>query len=61
MVMLSDGLVAEGYNAAQLVRNAARHIQGGGGGQPHFATAGGKHIDGLSAATGDVMESLGLK
>ncbi|MDR1645147.1 MAG: alanine--tRNA ligase [Tannerellaceae bacterium] len=61
IVMLSDALVAEGYNAAQLVKNAARHIQGGGGGQPHFATAGGKHIDGLPAATEAVAESLGLK
>jgi alanyl-tRNA synthetase len=61
LVMLSDALVAEGYNAAQLVRNAARHIQGGGGGQPHFATAGGKHIDGLPTAVRAVAESLGLE
>ncbi|MDR1557591.1 MAG: alanine--tRNA ligase [Tannerellaceae bacterium] len=61
MVMLSEALVAEGYNAAQLVKDAARHIQGGGGGQPHFATAGGKYIAGLPAATGAVIESLGLE
>jgi alanyl-tRNA synthetase len=61
IVMLSDALVDEGYNAAQVVKNAARHIQGGGGGQPHFASAGGKHIDGLSAAIEAVTESLGLK
>jgi alanyl-tRNA synthetase len=61
MVMLSDGLVTEGYNASKLVKDAARHIQGGGGGQPHFATAGGKHTDGLSAAVEAVLESLGLK
>jgi alanyl-tRNA synthetase len=54
-------LVTEGYSAAQLVRDAARHIQGGGGGQPHFATAGGKLINGLSAAIETVVESLGLK
>jgi alanyl-tRNA synthetase len=61
MVMLSDVLVADGYNAAQLVKNAAHYIQGGGGGQPHFATAGGKYIDGLPSATEAVIESLGLK
>jgi alanyl-tRNA synthetase len=61
MLMLGDALVEEGHNAAQLVKSAARHIQGGGGGQPHFATAGGKHIDGLPAATEAVMDSLGLK
>jgi alanyl-tRNA synthetase len=61
MVMLSSALVAEGHNAAQLVKNAAHHIQGGGGGQPHFATAGGKYIDGLTLATEAVIESLGLK
>ncbi|MDR1259037.1 MAG: alanine--tRNA ligase [Tannerellaceae bacterium] len=60
MVMLSDGLVDEGYNASGLVKDAARHIQGGGGGQPHFATAGGKCIDGLPAAIEAVLESLGL-
>ena len=42
MVMLSDDLVADGLNAGKLVKDAARHIQGGGGGPPHFATAGGK-------------------
>ena len=61
VLMLSSALVAEGYNAAQLVKDAARHIQGGGGGQPHFATAGGKYIDGLPSAAEAVIESLGLK
>jgi alanyl-tRNA synthetase len=61
MVMLSDSLVSEGYNAARLVKDAARNIQGGGGGQPHFATAGGKYPDGLPAAVEAVLESLGLK
>ena len=46
-VTMSDDLVEEGRNAGQLVREAAKMIQGGGGGQPHFATAGGKDIDGL--------------
>ena len=50
VVMLSDSMVADGYNAATLIREGAKHIQGGGGGQPHFATAGGKNKDGLNAA-----------
>jgi alanyl-tRNA synthetase len=61
MVMLSDDLVAEGYNAAQLVKEAAKHIQGGGGGQPHFATAGGKNPDGLTIAVDQIIETVGLK
>ena len=43
MVMMSEPLVAEGLNAAKLVKDAAKLIQGGGGGQAHFATAGGKN------------------
>ena len=54
-VMLSDNLVANGLNAGQLVREAAKLIQGGGGGQAHFATAGGKHVDGLNAAIDQVI------
>lgn len=61
MVMLSDDLVAEGYNAGKLVKDAAKHIQGGGGGQPHFATAGGKNSDGLTIAADQIIEALGLK
>ena len=55
-VMLSDDMVSEQQlNAGQMVREAAKLIQGGGGGQPHFATAGGKNIDGLSAAVDKVI------
>ena len=43
-------------NAGQMVREAAKLIQGGGGGQPHFAQAGGKNVDGLSAAVDKVVE-----
>jgi alanyl-tRNA synthetase len=56
-VMLSDDMVSDHQlNAGQLVREAAKLIQGGGGGQPHFATAGGKNKDGLSAAVDKVVE-----
>lgn len=58
-VMLSDDLVKDhGLNASQLVRDAAKHIQGGGGGQPHFATAGGKNTEGLTKALNDIMEKI---
>ena len=56
-VMLSDDMVKDrGLNAGQLVREAAKLMQGGGGGQPHFASAGGKNVDGLSAAIDKVVE-----
>ncbi len=54
-VMLSEDLVTQGMNAGQIVREAARKIQGGGGGQPHFATAGGKDLDGLPAALDEML------
>ena len=61
MVMMSEPLVAEGLNAGTLVKDAAKLIQGGGGGQPHFATAGGKNPDGLSLAVNHILEVAGLK
>ena len=60
-VMMSEDLVKEhGLNAGQMVREAAKLIQGGGGGQPHYASAGGKNIDGLSAAVDKVVELANL-
>ena len=60
-VMLSEDMVKEyNLNAGQLVREAAKLIKGGGGGQPHFASAGGKDPDGLSSAVDKVVE-LALK
>ena len=59
-VMLSDNLVATGLKAGALVKEAAKLIQGGGGGQPHFATAGGKNPDGLNAAVDKIVELAGI-
>ena len=61
-IMMSDDMVCDhGLNAGQMVREAAKLIQGGGGGQPHFAQAGGKNVDGLSAAVDKVLELANLK
>ena len=60
-VMLSKDLVQEQQlNAGALVREAAKLIKGGGGGAPHFATAGGKDANGLEAAVHKVIELAGL-
>ncbi|SFK60018.1 alanine--tRNA ligase [Proteiniphilum acetatigenes] len=57
-VMLTDDLVAGGLHAGNMIREAAKHIQGGGGGQPHFATAGGRNADGLIAAVDSIVQKL---
>ena len=49
-VMLTDDVVKQGHNASTMVREAARFIKGGGGGQPGFAQAGGKDAAGLAEA-----------
>ncbi len=59
-VMLSKDLVESGMDAAKLVRNAAGLIQGGGGGQPHFATAGGKKSEGIHAAVEQILKEADL-
>ncbi|MCJ8163602.1 alanine--tRNA ligase [Pontibacter sp. E15-1] len=58
-VMLSDNVVADkNLNASQLVRELAKEIKGGGGGQPFYATAGGKDTAGLPAVTAKALELL---
>ena len=60
-VMFSDDMVKDhGLNAGQIIREAAKLIQGGGGGQPHYASAGGKNLDGLAAAVDKVVELANL-
>ncbi|MBQ9534113.1 MAG: alanine--tRNA ligase [Prevotella sp.] len=60
-VMLSDDMVKDhNLNAGQMVREAAKLIQGGGGGQPHFASAGGKNLEGIHAAVDKVVELANL-
>ena len=54
----SDSIVAQGVNIGKNIREAAKLIQGGGGGQPHFATAGGKNSEGLLAAVDKLVELL---
>ena len=57
-IALSDDLVKEGKNAGMIIREAAKLIQGGGGGQPGFAQAGGKNAGGLDAALKSIIELL---
>ncbi|MFA5655409.1 MAG: alanine--tRNA ligase [Dysgonamonadaceae bacterium] len=57
-VMIGEELVKKGLHAGNIIRQAAKQIQGGGGGQPHFATAGGKNADGLKLAVEEVLGNL---
>ena len=58
-VMIADNIVEEkGLNAGQIVREAGKEIQGGGGGQPFYATAGGKKLEGLDAAIEKALSFL---
>ena len=59
--MLSDDMVKEqGLNAGQIIREAAKLIQGGGGGQPHYAQAGGKNAEGIKSAVDKVIDLINL-
>ena len=60
-VSLSEELVAEGKHAGKMVKEAGRLIQGGGGGQAHFATAGGRLADGLTEAVAKVVSLAGFE
>ena len=57
-VVLSQALVDAGKNAGQIIKSAAKHIQGGGGGQAWMATAGGRNVDGLNAAMEEMLAAL---
>ena len=57
-LFLSQPLVDEGKNAGAMIKSAAKHIQGGGGGQPWMATAGGRDVNGLSAAMEELLAAL---
>ena len=58
-VFLSQPMVDEGKNAGAMIKAAAKHIQGGGGGQAWFATAGGRDVNGLKAAMEELINNLG--
>ena len=57
-VFLSQPLVDAGKNAGAMIKAAAKNIQGGGGGQPWMATAGGRDVNGLSAAMEELLKGL---
>ncbi len=57
-VIMNESLLEKGLNASDIVRNAAKAIQGGGGGQPFYATAGGKDSEGIEEALKSIENSL---
>ena len=58
VLMYTDDLVEKGMNAGKDIRPAAKFINGGGGGQPFFASAGGKNLDGIDAALDCIKETI---
>ena len=57
-VVLSQAMVDAGKNAGQIIKSAAKNIQGGGGGQAWMATAGGRNVEGLAAAMEEMLAAL---
>jgi alanyl-tRNA synthetase len=57
-VVLSQALVDAGKNAGQIIKSAAKNIQGGGGGQAWMATAGGRNAEGLAAAMEEMLAAV---
>lgn len=61
VVSLSDVLVEKDLHAGNIIKQIARHIKGGGGGQPHLATAGGKDADGIEGAFGEAKGIINVE
>ncbi|MBQ9311996.1 MAG: alanine--tRNA ligase [Bacteroidales bacterium] len=57
-IMLSDSLVERGLDAGKIIREASKHIKGGGGGQKFYATAGGKDKEGISQALQHIKQQI---
>jgi len=57
-LLISKALVNDDLNAGQIIREVSKHIQGGGGGQPFFASAGGKNPKGISAALEELKNKI---
>ena len=60
-IMMSDSLVEKGLDAGKIIREAAKHIKGGGGGQKYYATAGGKDKEGIAQALKYIKETIFAK
>ena len=58
VVSLSDDLVKDGFHAGNIIKKISHHIKGGGGGQPHTASAGGKDAAGIEAAFDEARKTL---
>jgi alanyl-tRNA synthetase len=58
MLTVSNSLTEKGINAGNLIREVAKEIKGGGGGQPFFATAGGSEVNGIQAALNKIEQLI---